>query len=88
MTRSDEALIESGRAPVDATQVARRINVAVSGPMLGAIDRLIEQEGVTLTEAVRRLIAYGDVVHRVTRQEGSTLLVRDATGGEREVVVL
>ena len=89
MSNNDQALLKSCRAPVGtAVPVARRINVAVSAPMLSAIDRIIEHEQVTLTEAVRRLIAYGDFVYGVARRPGDTLFVRDATGGEREVVVL
>lgn len=64
-----------------------RINVAVSPPMLDAIDRVIRDEDVTLTEAVRRLIGYGDFVYDVARDPGSRLVVRDPNGRECEVVV-
>jgi hypothetical protein len=67
----------------------RRINVAANRDMLAAIDRIIAREDVTLTEAVRRLIGYGDLVYRVTRVDEGCLLVRDVESGcEREVVVL
>ena len=89
MSTHDEALRETNCAPVEtAVPVARRINVAVNGMMLAAIDRIIEREQVTLTEAVRRLIAYGDFVYEVTKKQHSTLLVRDPGGGEQEVIVL
>ena len=89
MSRHDEALLGARCAPVGtAVPVARRINVAVNPMMLAAIDRVIERDQVTLTEAVRRLIGYGDFVHEVTRVRGSTLVVRDLGGGEREVIVL
>jgi hypothetical protein len=71
-----------------ARPVARRINVAVNEVMLAAIDRVIEREHVTLTEAVRRLIAYGDLVYEVTKQQNTALLVRDPGGDEREVILL
>jgi hypothetical protein len=89
MAKHDEVLRETNHAPVEtAVPVARRINVAVNGTMLSAIDRVIEREQVTLTEAVRRLITYGDLVYEMTRKQHSTLLVRDPGGGEREVIVL
>jgi hypothetical protein len=89
MSPHDEALRETNGGPVEtAVPVARRINVAVNGMMLAAIDRIIEREQVTLTEAVRRLIAYGDFMYEVTKKQHCTLLVRDAGGGEREVIVL
>ena len=89
MSKHDEALLDTQCAPVGtAVPVARRINVAVNAMMLSAIDRIIEREQVTLTEAVRRLIAYGDFVYEVTKKRNSTLLVRDPGGDEREVVVL
>ena len=89
MSTHDEALRETNGGPVEtAVPVARRINVAVNGMMLAAIDRIIEREQVTLTEAVRRLIAYGDFVYEVTKKQHSTLLVRDPEGGEQEVIVL
>jgi Ribbon-helix-helix protein, copG family len=66
----------------------RRINVAVSSDMLAAIDHVIEREQVSLTEAVRRLIGYGDYVYRVVKDEDSSLVVRSKNGKEREVVLV
>jgi Ribbon-helix-helix protein, copG family len=66
----------------------RRINVAVTPDMLAAIDRIIEREQVTLTEAVRRLIAYGDVVYRMVKEEGQTMVFRSENGNEREVMLI
>ena len=88
MSKHDEALREAEHRPVEtATPVARRINVAVSPVMLSAIDRVIEHEHVTLTEAVRRLIAYGDFVYEVTREQEATLVVHRPRGEERLVVL-
>jgi hypothetical protein len=66
----------------------RRINVAVTPDMLAAIDRMIDREQVTLTEAVRRLIAYGDVVYRMVKEEGQTMVFRSENGNEREVLLI
>lgn len=89
MSKHDEALLGTRRAPArTATPVARRINIAVNAAMLAAIDRLSDREQVTMTEAVRRLIAYGDFVYETTKVQGATLVARDPGGDEREVIVL
>jgi hypothetical protein len=66
----------------------KRINVAVDPVSLAAIDLLIEREGVTLTEAVRRLIGYGDFVYRAIREQREVVLTRDSHGKTKEVVLL
>ena len=78
--------VRSGGNPSSSTP--RRINVAVSPDMLVAIDRVIEREKVTLTEAVRRLITYGDFVYQTTKIQGGTLVVRLPDGIEKEVVLV
>jgi hypothetical protein len=65
----------------------RRINVAISPDTIRALETVIEREGVTLTEALRRLIGYGDFVYRAVRQHGEQLFLTDAEG-TREVVLL
>jgi hypothetical protein len=76
---------QGDRAP---SSPPRRINVAVTPDMLAAIDRVIEREQVTLTEAVRRLIGYGDVVYRSVKEQGQTMLFRSEDGKEREVLLI
>jgi len=68
-------------------QRIQRINVAVNADMVSAIDLVIETEHVSLTEAVRRLISYGDFVYR-SQQDGKTLITKTADGSMREVVIL
>jgi hypothetical protein len=87
MSKPGKALLDDQGGAAVASPV-RRINVAVTEPMLAAIDRVVDLEHVTLTEAVRRLIAYGDFVYEVAKERNATLVVRDARGEEREVVVL
>lgn len=87
MAKSDadataETGVNSGSAP------PRRINVAVTPDMMAAIDRVIEREGVSLTEAVRRLIGYGDVVYRAVRERDEDLLLRAADGKERQIMLV
>lgn len=65
----------------------KRINVAVSPDTVRALENVIEREGVTLTEALRRLVGYGDFVYRAVREDREQLIVK-GTEGSREVVLL
>jgi hypothetical protein len=65
----------------------KRINVAISPEMVRALEHLIEREGVTLTEALRRLVGYGDFVYRAVREHGEQILLT-GPDGTREVVLL
>lgn len=65
----------------------KRINVAVSPDTVNALENVIEREGVTLTEALRRLVGYGDFVYRAIKDNREQLLVK-GTEGTREVVLL
>jgi hypothetical protein len=65
----------------------KRINVAISSAMVRALEDVIEREGVTLTEALRRLVGYGDFVYRAVREHGEQLLL-SGPDGTREVVLL
>jgi len=64
----------------------KRINVAINEAMLHAIDRMIHGEHVTLTEAVRRLIGYGDHIYRAVKA-GDTVIVRTRAGDETQVIL-
>ena len=84
----------SGNRPdVDSAQQSRprtepkRINVAVSPEMVRALENVIKHEGITLTEALRRLVGYGDFVYRVVKEGGEQLTVT-GPDGTREVVLL
>ncbi|MCT2585378.1 ribbon-helix-helix protein, CopG family [Actinophytocola gossypii] len=65
----------------------KRLNVAVSPATVRALEHVIEREGVSLTEALRRLVGYGDFVYRAVRQNGEQLTVA-GPDGTREVVIL
>lgn len=89
MSKPDQALLIPRLEPADTpAPVARRINVAVNSTTMFAIDRVIANERVTLTEAVRRLLACGDLVYEVTKVRKAKLIVREANGDEREVLVM
>lgn len=64
----------------------RRINVAVDEATILALRLVIEREGVSLVEAVRRLTHYGDVVYRAVKEEGAEVLLK--TGDTSRQVVL
>jgi hypothetical protein len=55
---------------------AGRITVNVNHATQAAIDRVVEREGITATEALRRLVAYGDFVYEAARIRGDQVLVR------------
>ena len=92
--RTDQDVVMSGNRPgVESTQQSRptttpkRINVAISPDMVRALENVIQQEGVTLTEALRRLVGYGDFVYRAIKEGGEQLTVT-GPDGTREVVLL
>jgi hypothetical protein len=91
--RTDQDVVMSGNhpdvehAPSRLRTEPRRINVAISPDMIRALERVIEREGVTLTEALRRLVGYGDFVYRAVREQGEQLMVT-GPDGTREVVLL
>ncbi len=74
-------------AELPAPEDIKRINVAVSPDIVQAIQVVMANEKIGLTEAVRRLIGYGDFVYRAIKQNGEDVLLRkgDTT---REVVLL
>lgn len=91
----EQEVIISGSGPQldEATRRGRprvqpkRINVAISPDTVRALEGIIEREGVTLTEALRRLVGYGDFVYRAVKDDREQLLVR-GPDGTREVMLL
>lgn len=65
----------------------KRINVAVNPATLAALELVIEREGVSLTEAHRRLIGYGETLYRAVKLDGAAVLLRTADTTQ-EVVIL
>lgn len=74
-------------APASTKTEPKRINVAVTPEIVRALEMVMENEQVSLTEAVRRLIGYGDFVYRAIKQDNSEVLIRK---GEhlREIVLI
>ncbi|MEU0468943.1 hypothetical protein ABZ215_33480 [Amycolatopsis sp. NPDC006131] len=70
-------------------QPKKRLNVAVTADTIAALDNLMTREGVTLTEAVRRLIGYGDCIYQHAKvQRGRVLLLDRDSETTREVTLL
>jgi len=65
----------------------KRINVAVTPETVRALQNIIDREGVSLTEAVRRLIGYGDFVYSAIKDKHAQVLVKGESG-TKEVVLL
>lgn len=64
----------------------RQIQVTISKATDAALRQVMEREEVTLPEALRRLVGYGDLVYTTTRVEGGEVLTRH--GRRQEVVRL
>ncbi len=72
------AAVRSEEEPPDKQPeaVPKRINVSVTPDMVQALQRVMHCENVTLTEACRRLIGYGDFVYRAIKEENAEVLVK------------
>lgn len=75
------------RTPATEPTQPRRINVAVNEEMVRALDLVIQREGVTLTEAVRRLISYGEFVYRTIKVDNAEILVRTSESTKEIILV-
>lgn len=53
-----------------------RMTVNISPSTEAALKLMMEHEDVTLTEAVRRLIGYGELVYRAITLDGKDVLLR------------
>jgi hypothetical protein len=61
--------------------------VAITPDMVRALEFVMDREGVSLTEALRRLVGYGDFVYRSVKQDDAKVLVQ-VNDTVREVVLL
>ena len=64
-----------------------RLSVNITPATQAALDRLVEREGVTVTEALRRLVGYGDLVYETTQVNGDDILIRRGETIERVVLI-
>lgn len=63
-----------------------RITVNIGPETERALRALMEREHITLTEAVRRLIGYGELLYRTIKLDGKDVLIRH--DGETQQVLL
>lgn len=63
-----------------------RISVNISPTTLAALDMVKDREKVSTTEALRRLVGYGELVYRSITIDGGDVLLRN--GGQVERIVL
>lgn len=57
-----------------------KMTVNVGPDTQEALRLIMDREGVTLTEALRRLIGYGDTLYRAVKVDGKEALLRDHLG--------
>lgn len=70
------------------TSQGNRLSVNVAPAVGAALARVVEREGVTLTEALRRLVEYGDRVYEAVNIDGDDLAVRCGDVVERIVLLV
>lgn len=63
-----------------------RLSVNISRDTLEALQEISTEKGVTITEALRRLVGYGIIVYRANR-DGQDVLLRRDNKTERIVLV-
>jgi hypothetical protein len=63
----------------------KRLNINVSDGDGTALETIAEEDGITVTEAVRRAIA-ADVFLRDARARGERVLLQDSAGATREIL--
>ena len=64
-----------------------RLSVNITGATEEALHTMVEREGVTMTEAVRRLIGYGMVFYQADKIDGDEVLIRRGEQIERIVIL-
>lgn len=69
------------------TTSGHRLAVNMTPATKAALDRMIEREGITQTEAVRRLISYGDLLYEATQVDHDEVLIRRGEVVERILVI-
>lgn len=63
-------------APFTPTKPTR-LSVNISRDTLDALHEIAGEKGITITEALRRLVGYGVIVYRANRDNHDVLLRRD-----------
>jgi hypothetical protein len=64
-----------------------RLTVNIGQATHDALNRYMEREGATQTEALRRLVAIGDLVYQATKVDGVDVLIERDGRLERIVLI-
>jgi hypothetical protein len=79
--------VSSSDSDQQTTDRPARLSVNMSTATEEALQEVAEREGVTVTEAVRRLVGYGHLLYRVTQIDGDEVLIRRGEQTERIVII-
>lgn len=66
---------------------ASRLTINIRPDTKRAIDRFVEREGVSVTDAVRRLVGYGDLLYQRASVDEDHVLIRRGDEVERIVLI-
>lgn len=66
----------------------RRTTVNLDESSVAIIEKIMQREGVNLTEAMRRAIGYGGFVYDAIKVDRGTVLVKKSDGETHELVIL
>lgn len=64
-----------------------RITANIGPQTNDALKRFIEREGVTMTEAIRKLVGLGDLVYQAAKVDGVPVLFERDGRAERLVII-
>ena len=64
-----------------------RLTVNIGQATHDALKRYAEREGVTITDAVRRMVALGDVIYGATSIDGGSVLIERGDRVERLLLI-
>lgn len=63
-----------------------RLTVNIGPATAEALEHVVEREGVTITEALRRLVGYGFVLYKTIKTDNKDVLIR--SGNETQQVLI
>lgn len=76
----------AGRSRTGGNANVTRLTVNIGPATEAALQHIVDREGVTVTEALRRLVSLGYLVDHKVREEGKELLLR--SGDETQQVLI
>ncbi|MEU4802720.1 hypothetical protein [Actinosynnema sp. NPDC023587] len=67
-----------------------RLSVNISAATEETLQMIVDREGITMTEAVRRMIGYGRVLYEATVVNDDEVLIRRGgrTGGQTDRIII